>query len=137
MAIAKWATPDTRSSNIASTVLNSLTNGSESSVVTYDASILKLPQGLVTVKLGSINVTSVTGSILIRITINDGTDTADRVGGDTYSAALTTGTSAKVVVIPVRLYPFSLRLSVVNNAGVAFSSSGNEIYVRPWGEEVV
>jgi hypothetical protein len=38
MAVAKWAAPSTRSSNILSTVANSLANESESAVVTYDNS---------------------------------------------------------------------------------------------------
>ena len=50
---------------------------------------------------------------------------------------LNSGASAKVVIIPlVRLYPFSLRFSVVNNSGVAFAASGNEMYVRPFNEDV-
>jgi hypothetical protein len=36
----------------------------------------------------------------------------------------------------VRLYPFSMRLSVVNNAGVTLAASGNELYVRPWNEDI-
>jgi hypothetical protein len=36
----------------------------------------------------------------------------------------------------VRLYPYSMRMSVLNNSGVAFAASGNELYVRPWNEDV-
>jgi hypothetical protein len=36
----------------------------------------------------------------------------------------------------VRLYPFSMRISVRNNSGVAFAASGNELYVRPYNEDV-
>lgn len=134
MAIAKWATPSTRSANILSTVANSLANESESAVVTYDNSTNRDLYALFTLKLGSINP-SVTGSIALRVTINDGTDTADKAGGDVYTMLLATGTSAKVAVAQVRLPPFSLRISVVNNAGVTLSSTGNELYVRPWNEE--
>lgn len=137
MAVAKWATPSTRSSNFAGTTLNSLANNGESAVVTYDNSTNKDLYGAVTIKLGSIN--SVTnGFITLRVTINDGTDTSDKAAGDTYSATLLSGASAKVVVIPmVRLYPFSLRFSVVNTSGVAFAATGNEMYVRPWNEDIV
>ncbi len=77
MAVAKWSTPSTRSSNLAGTTLNSV------------------------------------------------------------AKPLTTGASAKIVNVPlVRLYPYSLRLSVVNNAGVALAASGNEIYVRAFNEDV-
>jgi hypothetical protein len=136
MAVAKWATPSTRSSNILSTVANSLANGSESSTVTYDNSSNKDLYALLTLKLGSITP-STGGSVSIRVTINDGTDTSDKVGGDVYVLPLTSGASAKVNVVQVRLPPFSLRLSVANNAGVTLASSSNELYVRPWNEEVV
>lgn len=136
MAIAKWATPSTRSANFAGTSLNSLANGSESSVVTYDNSSNRDLYGAVTIKLGSITPATA-GTISLRVTVNDGTDTADRAAGDVYPVTLNSGTSAKVAIIPlVRLYPFSLRFSVINNAGVALAASGNEIYVRPFNEDV-
>lgn len=136
MAIAKWATPSARSSNFAGTTLNSLANAGESSVVTYDNSTNRDLYGVVTLKLGSITP-STGGSVTIRVTLNDGTDTADRIGGDLYVVPLTSGASAKVAVVNmVRLYPFSMRFSVVNNAGVTLAGSGNELYVRPWNEDV-
>jgi hypothetical protein len=136
MAIAKWATPSTRSSNFASTTLNSLANGGESNVVTYDNSTNRDLYGIITVKLGSITP-STGGSITVRVTINDGTDTADRIGGDIYVIPLTSGTSAKVAVLNmIRLYPVSMRISIINNSGVTLNASGNEIYIRPWNEDV-
>jgi hypothetical protein len=36
----------------------------------------------------------------------------------------------------VRLYPFPCRLQIVNNAGVSTAASGNELYVRPYNEDV-
>jgi len=136
MAIAKWAAPSTRSSNFAGTTLNSIANGTESAVVTYDNSANRDLYGTVTIKLGSITP-STGGSITLRVTLNDGTDTADRVGGDLYVVPLASGASAKVAVINmVRLYPYSMRFSVVNNSGVALAASGNELYVRPWNEDV-
>ena len=136
MAVAKWAAPSTRSSNLAGTTLNSLANAGESAVVTYDNSTNRDLYGTVTVRLGSITPAA-GGSITVRITLNDGTDTADRIGGDLYVVPLTSGTSAKVAVINmVRLYPYSMRISVINNAGVAFAATGNEIYVRPFNEDI-
>lgn len=136
MAIAKWAAPSTRSSNFAGTTLNSLANAGESSVVTYDNSTNRDLYGTVTIKLGSITP-STGGSITLRVTLNDGTDTADRIGGDLYVVPLTSGASAKVAVINmVRLYPYSMRMSVINNSGVALAASGNELYVRPWNEDI-
>jgi hypothetical protein len=136
MAIAKWSTPSTRSANILSTVANSLANGSESAVVTYDNSTNRDLYGVVTLKLGSITPAA-GGSITVRITVNDGTDTSDKAGGDLYTVLLNSGASAKVAIIPmVRLYPLSLRISVINNSGVAFAASANELYVRPFNEDV-
>jgi hypothetical protein len=136
MATAKWSTPSTRSSNLAGTTLNSVANGSESSRVTYDNSTTRDLYGFVTIKLGSITPAA-GGSITLRVTASDGTDLGDAVGGDLYTMPLTTGASAKIVNVPlVRLYPFSLRFSIINNAGVALAASGNEIYVRAFNEEV-
>lgn len=136
MAIAKWATPSARSSNFAGSTLNSLANGSESAVVTYDNSTNRDLYGVVTVILGSITPTT-GGSITVRVTLNDGTSTADRIGGDLYVIPLTTGAGVKTAVFNmIRLYPFSMRISVVNNAGVALASSGNELYIRPWNEDI-
>lgn len=136
MAVAKWAAPSARSANVAGTTLNSLANAAESSAVTYDNSTALDLYGVVTIKLGSITPAT-GGSITLRVTLNDGTDTADRIGGDLYVVPLTSGAGAKVAVINmVRLYPFSMRLSVLNSAGVALASSGNELYVRPWNEGV-
>jgi hypothetical protein len=136
VAVAKWATPSSRSANFASTTLNSLANGSESTVVTYDNSSNRDLYGAVTIKLGSITP-STAGTISLRVTANDGTDTADKAAGDVYPVTLNSGASAKVAIIPlVRLYPFSLRFSIINNSGVSLASSGNEIYVRPFNEDV-
>jgi hypothetical protein len=137
MAVAKWSTVSSRSSNLAGTTLNSLANGSESTRVTYDNSTNRDLYGFVTVKLGSITP-STGGSITLRVTASDGTDLGDAaVNGDLYVMALTTGTSAKIVNVPlVRLYPFSLRFSIVNNSGVALAASGNEIYVTNFNEDV-
>jgi hypothetical protein len=136
MAVAKWAAPGSRSSNIASTTLNSLANAAESAVVTYDNSGNRNLYGAVTLKLGSITP-GTGGSVSLRVTASDGTDTADKAGGDVYVSALTSGASAKVIIWPiVRIYPFSLRFSVVNNSGVTLNASGNEIYVTPYNEDV-
>lgn len=137
MSVAKWATPSTRSANILSTVANSLANAAETAVVTYDNSSNKDLYAAVTVKLGSITP-SAGGSITLRVTVNDGTDTSDKAGGDLYTSVLLAGASAKVVIFSmVRLYPLSLRLSIVNNSGVTFAASANELYVRPYNEDIV
>jgi hypothetical protein len=136
MAVAKWAAPGTRSSNLAGTALNSLANGPAPSLISYDNSSNLDLYGIVTLKLGSITP-GTGGSISLRVYAGDGTDLPDANGGafDTYTAALATGASPKVVTFPmVRLYPFQCRFQIVNNAGVNLAVSGNELYVRPYSE---
>ena len=136
MATVKWSTPGTRSSNLAGSTLNSIATGSETAVVTYDNLTNKNLYGVMLIKLGSITP-STGGSISVRVTLNDGTDTADKIGGDIYVIPLTSGASAKVAVVNmVRLYPFSMRFSIINNSGVTTAASGNEIYITAFGEEV-
>jgi hypothetical protein len=138
MAVAKWATPGSRSSNLAGTTFNSLANGSAGSAISYDNSTARDLYAAVTVKLGSLPPATA-GSITLRVYAGDGTDTPDLNGGpfDSYVAPLTTTTGAKVAIIPmVRLYPFPVSLQVVNNAGVSTAASGNELYVRPYNEDV-
>ena len=139
MAVAKWATPAlTRGSNLAGTTFNSLATGTAGTAITYDNSSNRDLYAIVTVKLGSLTPTA-GGSITLRVYSGDGTDTPDLNGGafDSYTAALTTSTGAKVVTFPmVRLYPFSCALQIVNNAGVSTAASGNELYVRTYNEDV-
>ena len=138
MAVAKWASPGSRSANLAGTSFNSLANGSAGSAISYDNSSARDLYAAVAVKLGSLTPAT-GGSITLRIYAGDGTDTPDLNGGsfDSYTAALTTSTGAKVVTFPmVRLYPFPLTLQVVNNSGASTAASGNELYVRAYNEDV-
>lgn len=136
MAIAKWSPLTGRSGNLLSTVANSLANAGETAVVTYDNSTNRNLYGAVTLKLGSITPAT-NGSVTLRVTMTDGTDVSDRAAGDLYTALLNSGASAKIVVWPmVRLYPFSLRFSIINNSGVTLAASGNELYVTPYNEDV-
>lgn len=140
MATAKWATPSAQGSNIASTTLDSLANGSTSTRVTHDNSSNLDLYASVLVNLGSF--TSTTGaSITLRVYSAQSSDVPDDTGsvggGDTYTQPITVGASAKVVVFPmVRLYPESLRLQITNSAGAAFAGSSNSIKVRPYGESI-
>ena len=139
MSIAKWSAPSTRSSNLAETTLNSLANGSATTLITYDNSTNRNLYTNVALKLGSITP-SAGGSVTLRVYAGDGTDVPDANGGvfDSYTAALSSGASAKVVTFPmVRLYPFSCRLQVVNNSGVTLGASGNELYCTDYNEDIV
>lgn len=135
MTTTNWSAPAALSSNLISTELNSLANGSESALITYDNSSNLDLYGAVTIKLGSITTGS-SGSVTLRVYASDGTNVSDKTGGgDTYTLPLTSGSSAKIVIAPmVRLYPFSLRFTVTNSAGVSLAASGNELYIRPYNE---
>ena len=138
MAVAKWSTPSTRSTNLAGTTFNTLANGTAGSAITYDNSGNKDLYGIVTVKLGSL--TPLTGgSITLRVYSGDGTDMPDLNGGsfDTYVEGLTTTASANVVTFKmIRVYPFPLMFQIVNNAGASTAASGNEFYIRTYNEDV-
>lgn len=138
MATAKWSTPAALSSSLITTELDSLADAGESAVFTYDNSSNKDLYGAVTVKLGSLAVPSAGRSISLRVYMSDGTNVEDKSGtGDIYTKGLTYSTSAKIIIFPmVRLYPFSLRFSVINNAGVSFASSNNGVYIRPYNEDI-
>jgi hypothetical protein len=138
MSIAKWAAPGVRSANLAGSVLNSLSNGSESAFIAYDNSTNRDFYALITLKLGLINP-STGSSITLKVYSGEVTDTPDRVGSlaDTYTTQLTVIGTAKIITFPlVRLYPFPCQFTVVNNTGVSFAASANELYVRPYNEDV-
>jgi len=139
MATAKWLAV-ALGSNIASTTLDSIANGSTSAFVTHDNSADLNLYASVTIKLGSLNPTT-GASITLRVFVSDGTNTSDNTGsvggGETYTVPVTTGSGAKVVIIPmIRLYPVSMRLCVTNNTNVSFAASGNEILIKPFNESV-
>ncbi len=140
MATAKWNTPSSVGSNIASTTLDSLANGSTSAFVTHDNSSNLDLYASVRVDLGSLTPTT-GGSITLRVFSAQSATAPDATGsvggGEAYTVPLTTTASAKVAVIPmIRLYPESMRLCITNNAGVALAASSNQILVRPFNENV-
>lgn len=142
MAIAKWAAPSARSSNIAGAAINSLATGSETSstnAISYDNGTKLDLQAMVTIKLASLTPAT-GGSISLRVYSGDGADVPDIGGGerDEYVLPLASGTGVKTVTFKmVRLYPFSnMRFTVVNNAGVTLAASGHEFFIRPYNEDV-
>jgi hypothetical protein len=140
MSTAKWSALGTSSGNIAGTTLNALANGASSAFVTYDNSTALDLYAAVAITLGSF--TSVApASLTLRVHFVAGgvtpDDTGSVGGGETYTVPLTTGASAKNIVIPmVRLYPGSMRLQITNNAGAAFVSTGNTLAVIPYDESI-
>lgn len=135
-----WSALGTRSSNFAGVTLDSLASSATSALVTYDNSTDKALYGMVEIQLGSFTSVS-PPAITLRAyptanaaaVVPDATGTA--VGGDPYVVPITTGASAKVIVIPmIRLYPVSMRFQITNNAGAAFAASGNSIIITPFNE---
>jgi hypothetical protein len=140
VSTAKWATPSSVGSNIASTSLDSLANGSTSSFITHDNSTNLDLYASVRITLGSLTPTT-GGTVTLRAFATQSGNAPDNTGsvggGDTYTAPVTTSTGAKEVNIPmVRLYPESMRLCVTNNVGVSLAASGNALYVRPYNESI-
>jgi|SRR5215207_1567345 len=147
MADTSWGTPLAIGSvtNIAGTTLDSLANSTSSTTgvsafVTHDnSSALKLYAN-VRVTLGSLTPAtggSITLCVFAAQDTTAPTNTAGFGGGDRYPYPLDTATGAKELIFPmVRLYNESMRLCIVNNAGVALAASGNGIRVRPYGESV-
>lgn len=139
--VVKWNTPSVAGSNIASTTLDSLANGSTSAFITHDNSTNLDLYANVRVTLGSLTPTTA-GSITLRVFATQSGNAPDNTGsvggGDTYTVPLTTSTGAKEASFPmVRLYPESCRLCVTNNAGVSLAASGNALYVRPFNEQAI
>jgi hypothetical protein len=140
MAIVKWNAPGSVSSNLASTTLNSLANGSTSAFVTYDNSANRDLYAAIRLTLGSFTPTT-GGSVTVRAYAVVDSTTPDDIGavngGDTYWAPLVISASAKNIIIPmVRLYPYSMRFQVTNNSGAAFASSGHTLTIQPYNENV-
>jgi hypothetical protein len=141
MATAKWATPGTRSADLSGSVLNvagGIANGAETGTMTYDNSTARDLYGTVTIKLASLTPTT-GASVTLRVQYNDGTDAPNgKFGGDLYTSLVLTGTGTKTVMFNmVRLYPYSMLFSVINNTGTTIPATGNNFYVRPWNEEVL
>lgn len=136
MAVAKWSTT-VAASNIAGTALNSLANGSTSSVMTYDNSTNRNLYARLTLDLGSFTPAT-GGSVTIRyVGRYSGTAEDITAGLESYTLPLTTTTSAKKVIFEmVRLYPFSDGFVVVNNSGSTFAATGNTLNVEAFSEDV-
>ena len=136
MAVAKWSTT-VAATNIASTALNSLANGSTSSVMTYDNSTNRNLYARLTLDLGSITPAT-GGSVTLRY-VGRYSGTAEDItsGLETYTLPLTTTTGAKKVIFEmVRLYPFADGFVIVNNSGVAFAATGNTLNLEAFSEDV-
>ncbi len=136
MTIIRWSPLQTRTGNLLGALADGLPNGAESNTLTYDNSVNCDLYAFVTVKLGSI-ASVAGGSISVRITFSDGTDVSNKVGGLLIPFPLLSGTSAKIGIEKATLVPASLRLSIINNSGVSLAASGNELYLRPFNEDVL
>lgn len=137
MSTANWSSLGSEGSNIASTALDSLANGSDSTGITLDNTSAKALYAAVRVELGSINPAS-GGSITLRVYNSVGGNVEDFGGGgvESQTKPLKSGSSAKRVIFNVRLLPMSHRLVITNNAGVTLAASGNAVYVSLFNEEI-
>lgn len=136
MATAKWST-SIAATNIAGAALNSLANGSTSSIMTYDNSSNRNLYARLTLDLGSITPAA-GGSVTLRyVGRYSGTAEDITTGLESYVLPLTTTTSVKKVIFEmVRLYPFSDGFVLLNNSGVAFAASGNTLNLEAYNEDV-
>jgi hypothetical protein len=143
MAVAaKWGTPGTVGSNIASTTLNSLGIGAASAFITFDNSTALDMQGDVELILGSFTPAATVPLVRLHLfsvqasTVPD--NTALLGGGEVYVQPCTTGASVKNLVFPAVLFrPRSMRICIVNLTGTAFASSGNSLKFGPYNESGV
>jgi hypothetical protein len=118
--------------SLVTTELDGLANSASCRQFTYDNSSNLDLCASVTVKFGSITPSS-GGSITLRVVI-DGSDEV----GDFYTSLLLAGASSKTLMFPmVRLYPFSIRFSIINNSGVSFNAADNDVYIQPYHESTV
>lgn len=131
---AQWTTPATESSSLVTTELDSLADGSESSSFTIDNSSTKALYTKIRLALGSLTPTT-GGSVTLRLYGPNADVGSTPIA--TYTSALTTTTSAKVVEWVIQLPPFAIEATIQNNAGVSFNAAANDIYSQTFGEEVV
>jgi hypothetical protein len=115
--------------------------------MSYDNSTNLNIYGAITLELGSFSPT-VNATVLLRVFAGDGTALPDISSGtsgsgyagglfDSYWSSVTFGTGVKKIIFPqVKLYPFPCRFQIQNNTGTNFASSGNALYVTPYGESV-
>jgi hypothetical protein len=137
MATANWAALSTEGSNIASTALDSLADGSRSTGLTHDNSSALHLRAQVRVNLGSITP-GTNGYVTLEEYLSIGGNVED-FGGTPYAAQtklLTTTASAKVVIFDVPLAPNSVRFVLLNKSGVALAASGNALRVTTYDETV-
>lgn len=142
MSTVTWSAPSAEGSNLAAAVLDGLASGAESAFLdAYDNSSNKALYGKVSVNLGSITPAA-GGQITLRVYNSHaaGAEFDDLSGGaESYTLAVKSGASAKVCIFPmVRLYPWSMKMTITNNTSVAFSASAgsNTAKVTPYGEVV-
>lgn len=142
MSVAKYYV-GSEGSNVASTYLNSLANGSAATAIAYDNSLAATGDGYfyakVSLELGSITPSS-GGYITLQVfhaghsgTVEDITTT----GGDIYTKPLTNSTGAKKCLFMIRCTPGPMSLVFTNNSGVTLASSSNAVYITPVTEQVL
>lgn len=140
-----WQASPTNRSNVLTTELNSLGNGSYSGVGTEIDNSTNLDQwGALLVNLASLNPTSGAYLQIYLVPATDGTNYDDapsstNPGFDKIIAqvSLTTGSATKRVSTPwFRLPPTKFKFVLLNGSGVALGASGNTVALYTDNDEI-
>lgn len=133
MASVYWSSPDTESSSLVTTELDSLASGSTSSVFQMDNSTSKSLYAKIRVVLGSLTPTT-NGYITLNIfgPNASGQSTAMAIHSFVPTTATGAKTLEKVIQIPG---PFNFDCTITNNTGVAFNAADNDVYWQTFTEE--
>lgn len=139
MSTLKNTAPGALSSSLVSTELDSLAAAAESVLSpSYDNTVNRDMFASLTLKLGSYTPGG-TLTITVKVYVGDGTNNPDKGSyADTYTVPIAAGASAKVGIIPnVKLYPFAMKFSIVNNGSGALAATGNSMLLRTYNEATV
>ena len=140
----EFTTPSTEASvSPATTVTNSLPNGSEGTTFTLENNTNKALYYKIRLSLASLTPTGAPSISLVEYGPNTtATPSSQRssnqgIGGKTISVqTLTTTAEAKSVeFLHIVVPPFGMKYSFINSCGVTWPSSGNDVLVQYYGEE--
>jgi hypothetical protein len=133
MSEVNWWVDSSESSNLITTELDSLANGTESAAITVNNATGKKLYCKFRIVLGSITP-GTGGGITLKI-YGPNADVGSSPEQTVFIAA-SSGAGAKVVEKTLLIYPFANQVTVTNNLGTTTASSGNAFYTYLLGEEI-